>query len=176
MQIFRGVDKSLAVYRYRKLVFCSNHHLRRTIMSYYQPSQEREYLALADHGLWVLLVMTSGTTYQYLLALVTSGLLHSFLWTARVRSWIISSSFLADSKSCLVESYCVPHFDSPSVFARILDKDKGGHFSIQPTIPYTSKQNYLPSSNVLQTKFMNDAGVVSVTGMPVVIALPPESP
>ncbi|KAH6907503.1 glycoside hydrolase family 15 protein [Coprinopsis sp. MPI-PUGE-AT-0042] len=62
-----------------------------------------------------------------------------------------------------VESYCVPHFDSPSVFARILDKDKGGHFSITPLQPFTTKQNYLPSSNVLQTKFMNDSGVVSVT-------------
>jgi GH15 family glucan-1,4-alpha-glucosidase len=50
------------------------------------------------------------------------------------------------------------------VFARILDKDKGGHFSITPLEPFTTKQNYLPSSNVLQTKFMNDAGVVSVTG------------
>jgi len=62
-----------------------------------------------------------------------------------------------------IESYCVPHFDSPSIFARILDKDKGGHFSITPTIPFSTKQNYLPSSNVLQTKFMNDQGVVSVT-------------
>ncbi|KDR77610.1 hypothetical protein GALMADRAFT_245757, partial [Galerina marginata CBS 339.88] len=62
-----------------------------------------------------------------------------------------------------IESYCVPHFDSPSVFARILDKDKGGHFSIMPTIPFSTKQNYLASSNVLQTKYMNDAGVVSVT-------------
>ena len=48
----------------------------------------------------------------------------------------------------LVESYCVPYFDSPSVFARILDKDKGGHFSVTPTIPFSTKQNYLPSSNV----------------------------
>ncbi|KIY45458.1 glycoside hydrolase family 15 protein [Fistulina hepatica ATCC 64428] len=62
-----------------------------------------------------------------------------------------------------VESYCCPDFDSPSIFARILDKDKGGHFSITPTVPFMTKQNYLPSSNVLQTKFMNDAGVVSVT-------------
>ncbi|KAF9001313.1 glycoside hydrolase family 15 protein [Cyathus striatus] len=62
-----------------------------------------------------------------------------------------------------VESYCIPNFDSPSVFARILDKDKGGHFSITPTIPFTSKQNYLPSTNILQTKFMNERGVVSVT-------------
>ncbi|KAG1739448.1 glycoside hydrolase family 15 protein [Suillus paluster] len=62
-----------------------------------------------------------------------------------------------------IESYCVPNFDSPSIFARILDKNKGGHFSITPTVPFTTKQNYLPSSNVLQTKFLNEKGVVSVT-------------
>jgi GH15 family glucan-1,4-alpha-glucosidase len=62
-----------------------------------------------------------------------------------------------------IESYCVPDFDSPSVFARILDKDKGGHFSVSPKIPFTTKQIYLPSSNVLQTKFLNEEGVVSVT-------------
>ncbi|KAJ7606665.1 glycoside hydrolase family 15 protein [Roridomyces roridus] len=62
-----------------------------------------------------------------------------------------------------IESYCIPHFDSPSIFARILDKDKGGHFSISPTVPFATKQNYHPSSNVLQTKFMNEQGVVSVT-------------
>ncbi|CAE6406086.1 unnamed protein product [Rhizoctonia solani] len=59
-----------------------------------------------------------------------------------------------------VESYCVPHFDSPSVFARILDKDKGGHFSIKPKIRHSSKQAYLPSSNVL---FLADEGVAQVT-------------
>ncbi|KZP29797.1 glycoside hydrolase family 15 protein [Athelia psychrophila] len=61
-----------------------------------------------------------------------------------------------------VESYCVPDFDSPSIFARILDKDKGGHFSISPHTEFNSKQNYLPSSNVLQTKFLNEKGVVNV--------------
>lgn len=62
-----------------------------------------------------------------------------------------------------IESYCVPNFDSPSVFARILDKDKGGHFSITPAESYSTKQNYLPSSNILQTKFLNEAGVTSIT-------------
>lgn len=62
-----------------------------------------------------------------------------------------------------IESYCIPNFDSPSIFARILDKDKGGHFSITPTVPFGTKQNYLPSSNVLQTKFLNEQGVVCVT-------------
>jgi GH15 family glucan-1,4-alpha-glucosidase len=47
-----------------------------------------------------------------------------------------------------VESYCIPNFDSPSVFARILDKNKGGHFSVSPTVPFSTKQNYYPSSNV----------------------------
>ncbi|KAI0369449.1 glycoside hydrolase family 15 protein [Pilatotrama ljubarskyi] len=62
-----------------------------------------------------------------------------------------------------VESYCVPNFDSPSVFARILDKDKGGHFSITPTVPFTTKQSYLPNSNILQTKYLNEQGVATVT-------------
>ncbi|KAI6018364.1 glycoside hydrolase family 15 protein [Pisolithus marmoratus] len=62
-----------------------------------------------------------------------------------------------------VESYCIPNFDSPTVFARILDKYKGGHFSITPTVPFATKQNYLPNSNILQTKFLNDGGVVNVT-------------
>ncbi|OAX39910.1 glycoside hydrolase family 15 protein [Rhizopogon vinicolor AM-OR11-026] len=62
-----------------------------------------------------------------------------------------------------IESYCVPNFDSPSIFARILDKNKGGHFSITPTVPFNTKHNYLPSSNVLQTKFLNEKGVVCVT-------------
>ncbi|KAI0350153.1 glycoside hydrolase family 15 protein [Trametes cingulata] len=62
-----------------------------------------------------------------------------------------------------VESYCVPNFDSPSIFARILDKDKGGHFSITPTVPFTTKQSYLPNSNILQTKYLNEQGVATVT-------------
>ncbi|KAL5482311.1 hypothetical protein ACEPAI_8905 [Sanghuangporus weigelae] len=62
-----------------------------------------------------------------------------------------------------IESYCVPSFDSPSIFARILDKDKGGHFCITPTTRFTTKQAYMPSSNVLQTKFLSDQGIVTVT-------------
>ncbi|KAH9919187.1 glycoside hydrolase family 15 protein [Epithele typhae] len=62
-----------------------------------------------------------------------------------------------------IESYCVPNFDSPSVFARILDKDKGGHWSVTPITPFTTKQSYLPNSNILQTKYLNEAGVATVT-------------
>lgn len=59
---------------------------------------------------------------------------------------------------------CWPYFDSPSVFARMLDKDKGGHFSISPAADYTctTKQQYLPSSNILQTRYLHEDGVMNV--------------
>jgi GH15 family glucan-1,4-alpha-glucosidase len=57
-----------------------------------------------------------------------------------------------------------PDFDSPSVFCRLLDKEKGGYFSITPSddATYTTKQQYLPSSNILQTRYINDNGVVDL--------------
>ncbi len=57
---------------------------------------------------------------------------------------------------------CLPHFDSPSVFARILDKNHGGHFSLRPLNETTSKQQYVPSTNILSTKFLSDEGVAEV--------------
>lgn len=64
-----------------------------------------------------------------------------------------------------VESFCLPYFDSPSIFARIVDADKGGHFSITPTSAFRPKQYYLPNSNVLATKFLNDDRVGQVTDL-----------
>ncbi|KAF2115437.1 Six-hairpin glycosidase [Lophiotrema nucula] len=59
---------------------------------------------------------------------------------------------------------CWPEFDSPSVFCRMLDKDRGGHFSIYPECGSrgTTKQQYLPSSNILQTRFIGEEGVMNV--------------
>lgn len=59
---------------------------------------------------------------------------------------------------------CWPNFDSPSVFCRILDKDKGGHFTINPKHEdlCTTKQHYLPASNVLQTRYLKEEGVMNV--------------
>ncbi|KAJ1871416.1 hypothetical protein LPJ55_003895 [Coemansia sp. RSA 990] len=63
-----------------------------------------------------------------------------------------------------IDFMCWPEFDSPSVFCRLLDKNKGGHFAITPTHPAaTSKQQYLPFSNVLSTKFLCEDGVGVVT-------------
>ncbi|KAL2257703.1 hypothetical protein VTK26DRAFT_9275 [Humicola hyalothermophila] len=63
-----------------------------------------------------------------------------------------------------VDFMCWPEFDSPSVFCRLLDKDKGGYFSIHPAgnINCTTKQQYLPSSNILQTRYIHEDGVVDV--------------
>ncbi|ORY08170.1 glycoside hydrolase family 15 protein [Basidiobolus meristosporus CBS 931.73] len=62
-----------------------------------------------------------------------------------------------------IDYFCYPHFDSPSVFARILDKNKGGHFSITPQHYTSIKQQYLPNSNILTTKFLGDHGVSQIT-------------
>jgi hypothetical protein len=48
---------------------------------------------------------------------------------------------------------------------RIIDVNKGGHWSISPTWDFRTKQQYLPQSNVLGTKFLNDKGIGMVTGM-----------
>ncbi|KAI3320019.1 glycoside hydrolase family 15 protein [Xylariaceae sp. AK1471] len=63
-----------------------------------------------------------------------------------------------------IDFMCWPDFDSPSIFCRLLDKDKGGYFSIAPpdSTSCTVKQQYLPSSGILQTRYINDEGVVNV--------------
>jgi len=62
-----------------------------------------------------------------------------------------------------IDFFCYPKFDSPSIFARILDKNKGGHFTIAPASHTSNKQQYLPRSNVLVTRFLSDEGVSEVT-------------
>jgi GH15 family glucan-1,4-alpha-glucosidase len=57
---------------------------------------------------------------------------------------------------------CLPHFDSPSVFAAILDHEKGGHFKVTATQEGPHRQMYLPETNVLLTRFLSDEGVGEV--------------
>ncbi|MBT1707758.1 glycoside hydrolase family 15 protein [Fulvivirgaceae bacterium PWU5] len=63
-----------------------------------------------------------------------------------------------------------PTFDSPTVFARLLDAQKGGSFSITPVMQdYHSKQLYLPGTAVLLTRFFSDEGIAELTDfMPIV--------
>jgi GH15 family glucan-1,4-alpha-glucosidase len=57
----------------------------------------------------------------------------------------------------------LPDLDSPSVFAAILDADRGGRFSLEPDLPYAVTRRYVPNTNVLETTFTTSAGVVRVT-------------
>ena len=51
-----------------------------------------------------------------------------------------------------IDFLCLPDFDSPSVFAALLDKDKGGYFRFTPKFDnIRRKQMYLPDTNVLLT-------------------------
>jgi GH15 family glucan-1,4-alpha-glucosidase len=62
-----------------------------------------------------------------------------------------------------IDWYCCPRFDSPSVFAAILDADRGGLFRISPDGDgWTSKQLYLPDTNILITRFLMPDGVGEV--------------
>jgi GH15 family glucan-1,4-alpha-glucosidase len=62
-----------------------------------------------------------------------------------------------------IDWYCAPRFDSPSVFAAILDADRGGHFRIAPEAAgWRSKQLYLPDTAVLITRFLMPDGVGEV--------------
>src|SRR5438874_9818263 len=58
-----------------------------------------------------------------------------------------------------IDWLCLPRYDSPSVFARILDPD-AGHWSIRPHGSFTSERRYLPRTLVLETTFTTDTGTV----------------
>ncbi|CAK41144.1 uncharacterized protein An12g03070 [Aspergillus niger] len=69
------------------------------------------------------------------------------------------------SKNGSVDSMCWPVFDSPSIFCRILDKEKGGHFSITPDRRLKnplSKQRYRPYTNMLETRWIHEEGVMNI--------------
>src|SRR6266576_2560853 len=69
-----------------------------------------------------------------------------------------------------VDWFCCPRFDSPSIFASLLDREHGGHFSIAPEgTDYVSKQLYLPGTAILITRFLTADGVGEVLDfMPVI--------
>src|SRR5690349_10088247 len=63
-----------------------------------------------------------------------------------------------------IDFMCFPNFDSPSLFACLLDKEKGGYFSIAPVFKeMKTKQLYLPDTNVLLTRFLSTEGVGEIT-------------
>jgi GH15 family glucan-1,4-alpha-glucosidase len=57
---------------------------------------------------------------------------------------------------------CLPRYDSPAVFAQILDPD-GGHWRIRPSGAYRSDRRYLPGTLVIETTFATESGSVRLT-------------
>jgi len=56
-----------------------------------------------------------------------------------------------------IDWLCLPHFDSPSIFAAILDDRKGGRFRIAPAgADFRRKQFYWPDTAILVTRFLHD--------------------
>ncbi len=60
-----------------------------------------------------------------------------------------------------IDWLCLPRFDSPAVFARILDPD-AGHWSLRPAEAYRSERRYVPGTLVLETVFTTVAGTTRV--------------
>jgi GH15 family glucan-1,4-alpha-glucosidase len=60
---------------------------------------------------------------------------------------------------------CWPRFDSPSLFAALLDQERGGRFEIAPAAPFTSTRAYARDSNVLVTTFTTRGGEVRLTDL-----------
>lgn len=61
-----------------------------------------------------------------------------------------------------IEWLCLPRFDSPSVFAALLDDERGGRFSVRCAGATRTKQMYLPDSNILVTRFLGESSVGEV--------------
>lgn len=62
-----------------------------------------------------------------------------------------------------VDWQCAPRFDSPSIFAAILDSKKGGRFQLSPDGKFSAKQQYQGDTNVLTTLFESHDGKVRLT-------------
>ncbi|HEU5348734.1 MAG TPA: glycoside hydrolase family 15 protein [Ktedonobacterales bacterium] len=55
---------------------------------------------------------------------------------------------------------CIPRYDSPSIFAALLDAEAGGRFRIRPTGEFQTTRRYLPDTNILETTFASSGGAV----------------
>ncbi|MBV9340233.1 MAG: glycoside hydrolase family 15 protein [Acidobacteria bacterium] len=64
-----------------------------------------------------------------------------------------------------IDWLCWPRFDSPSIFAALLDQERGGHWRIAPLGPYSAERAYVSESNVLETRFRTASGTLLLTDL-----------
>jgi GH15 family glucan-1,4-alpha-glucosidase len=63
-----------------------------------------------------------------------------------------------------IDFMCFPNFDSPTIFAALLDRRKGGCFQLAPLMKgATHRQLYMPDSNILLTRFLSESGMAEVS-------------
>lgn len=70
-----------------------------------------------------------------------------------------------------VDWLCLPRFDSPSVFAALLDAKRGGSWILRPRTPLASRAEYLPGTNILVTTYGDESPRARVTDF-----MPPGAP
>lgn len=64
-----------------------------------------------------------------------------------------------------IDWLCLPRFDSASVFGALLDIDNGGSFSIQPENTRLARRRYIGDTNVLETTFTTDSGILRIVDL-----------
>jgi GH15 family glucan-1,4-alpha-glucosidase len=89
--------------------------------------------------------------------------------TAATQPPIADYALLSDSQGAALVSRggsidwaCLPRFDSPATFARLLGDD-GGHWRISPTEPFETTRAYVTGTMVLRSEFRTASGAVAVT-------------
>jgi GH15 family glucan-1,4-alpha-glucosidase len=86
-----------------------------------------------------------------------------------------SAALIADTGS--VDFFCWPDFDSPSLFSALLDTPDAGIFQLAPDLPNARRlQVYLPDTNILQTRWIDEHAVVEVTDLMPIGADPEDLP
>jgi GH15 family glucan-1,4-alpha-glucosidase len=69
------------------------------------------------------------------------------------------------SRAGSIDWLCLPHFSGPSVFAALLDQERGGRFAIAPAQEFRPSRRYVPGTPVLETTFRTASGTVRLTDL-----------
>ncbi len=80
------------------------------------------------------------------------------------RKWAFLSNGLTSAIEAegSIDWFPAPRFDSPSIFSKILDESKGGHFSVRPESAYSLKSSYVGDSLILENSFSTPQGSLEV--------------